>query len=738
MFTVGAGSLGAEIAAARLLAPWFGASTIVWANTIAVVLVALSVGYALGGRFADRDPRPAGLARIVLIAAALLAVVPFVSGPFLHQAVRAVDQLSAATFVGSLLGVGALIALPLVLLGMVAPYAVRLEVDQVAESGRTAGRLYAISTVGSLVGTFLAALLLIPVVGTRRTFLTFAAVMALAALPHLTRGRLTAAVVPVTILGLIALPTGTIKAAEGANRVIWEKQTEYQYARVVQAPDGERTLELNEGHAVHSMYRPGRWLTGNYWDEMLVLALAGASSPPSSVAILGDAAGTTARALGHYFPTTRVDAVEIDGALTQVGRELFDLHGPRLHTHTADARPWLRASGRRFDVIMVDAYRQPYIPFYLTTREFFALVRDHLAPGGLVVINVGHPAQSDQLEKVLSATMRADFGTAGVWRDPAEPTNTMLVGTTAPDPADRLRGDGGTAARRPRRGRSCDGRPARSGTPRRTGVHRRPCPGRVAGRHLPGRGRRVAHLPRGHGARTQSRPWKRTISRPPTTCGGPGRCWQTPIACPRARPPSWIATSTCSLSPGRLLGADAAHRRRPGGPVGPGRRLGARRDHAAPRRARRRAGLGELRRGVALDPRRSPGFLAWYSRDGWDTNTTGMFDGVSRCSRRCSAPTRGWSSGLAPAGTDSSCSRRPAASRRRGPGRDPQPAPRPDPPADARRPGSASGGLLGGPTLLVRWARVTAPPAAVRARRCWPRRASCASRRPTRCSPRRC
>jgi spermidine synthase len=322
---------------------------------------------------------------------------------------------------------------------MVSPYAVRLEVDHVTDSGRTAGRLYAISTVGSLTGTFLSSLLLIPVVGTRRTFLVLAAVMALSALPHLTRGRLPAAVVPVVILALTALPTGTLKSAEGSDRVIWEKETEYQYARVVQAADGERTLELNEGHAVHSLYRQGEWLTGDYWDEMLVLALAGGHAPPRSVAILGNAAGTTARAIGHYFPQTIVDAVEIDSALTKVGRELFDLRGPRLHTHTADARPWLRASTRTYDVIMVDAYRQPYIPFYLATREFFALVRDHLAPGGLVVINVGHPEQSDQLEKVLSATMRAEFGTANVWRDPAEPTNSMLVGSTATDPAGRLR-----------------------------------------------------------------------------------------------------------------------------------------------------------------------------------------------------------------------------------------------------------------------------------------------------------
>jgi predicted membrane-bound spermidine synthase len=440
VFTVGAGALGAEIAAARLMAPWFGASTIVWANTIAIVLLSLSVGYALGGRLADRDPRPAGLARIVLTASVLLATVPFVSGPFLRMAAKAVDQLSAAIFVGSLVGVGVLIAIPLLLLGMVSPYALRLAVDTVDATGRTAGRLYAISTVGSLVGTFLAALLLIPFVGTRRTFLIFAGAMALAAVPQLTRGRGRAAVVPAAILALVALPTGTIKSTDtGGDRVIWESETDYQYARVLQAPDGERTLELDEGYAVHSVYRPGRWLTGNYWDEMLALSLAGGHSPPRSVAILGDAAGTSARQLGHYFPQTRIDAVELDGELTKVGRELFDLRGPDLHTHTADARPWLYGTSRRFDVIMVDAYRQPYIPFYLTTQEFFALVRDRLEPGGLVIVNVAQPPGSTTLEKVLSATMRSAFGYAAVWRDPSEEVNTMLVASTASDPVGRLR-----------------------------------------------------------------------------------------------------------------------------------------------------------------------------------------------------------------------------------------------------------------------------------------------------------
>jgi spermidine synthase len=160
---------------------------------------------------------------------------------------------------------------------------------------------------------------------------------------------------------------------------------------------------------------------------MLVLPFAALGHAPRSVAILGNAAGTTARAYGHFFPRTRVDGVEIDGELTDIGRRWFDLRGPRLHTHTADARPYLRRTTERYDVIIVDAYRQPYIPFYLATKEFFALARSRLRPGGVVLINIGHPERSNRLERVLSATMDAPFQT--VLRDPAEPTNTVALAT---------------------------------------------------------------------------------------------------------------------------------------------------------------------------------------------------------------------------------------------------------------------------------------------------------------------
>jgi spermidine synthase len=102
----------------------------------------------------------------------------------------------------------------------------------------------------------------------------------------------------------------------------------------------------------------------------------------------------------------------------------------RLRTHTEDARPWLAASDDHFDVIGVDAYRQPYIPFYLTTKEFFEVVRDHLSPRGSVIINVGHPASSDALEKTLTATLRSVFG--HVARAPVQDTNTLLMASRAP------------------------------------------------------------------------------------------------------------------------------------------------------------------------------------------------------------------------------------------------------------------------------------------------------------------
>jgi spermidine synthase len=269
-----------------------------------------------------------------------------------------------------------------------------------------------------------AALLLIPFVGTQRTFLLFALTLGLVAATGLGWRYLA---VPAAVGAVIAIPVGTVKAkTDSGERVIFETETRLQYARVVEESDGTRKLELNEGVAEHSLYRPGSYLTGNYWDGLVAVPFATLTQAPSRVAILGNAAGTVARAYGHYFPAAQIDAVEIDPELADIGRRYFDMRAPHLSLHDEDARPWLRNASGDYDVIVLDAYRQPYIPFYLATREFFELVRDRLAPGGLVIVNVGHPEDSTELEEVVGRTMAEAFPV--VLRDPIEEENTLLLG----------------------------------------------------------------------------------------------------------------------------------------------------------------------------------------------------------------------------------------------------------------------------------------------------------------------
>lgn len=426
VFVVGAASLGAEIAAARLLAPYFGASTIVWANTIAVVLVSLSVGYWWGGRMADRAPRHAALHRLIVAGGVLLAVVPLAGRPFLNFTIATLDTLSVGAFFGSLVGVLVLVAGPVLILGAVAPFAIRLSIVDVADSGATAGRLYAISTAGSLVGTFVAALLFVPFVGTHRTFLLFGFAVALVGALGLPRRWLLAP----ALLGaaLLLRPVG-IETQASDERVLSETETAYQYVRVIENSEGTRSLQLNDSFDVQSIYHAGRWLTDDYWDDFLVLPIAALGHPPRTVAILGNGGGTTAREYGHFFPRTRIDGVDIDPKLRDIARRWFDLRGPRLRLIAQDARPFLRANGR-YDAVFVDAYREPEIPFYLTTREFFELCRRHLRPGGVVLTNVAHTPGSDVIERVITRTLRAVFPV--VVRDAVGDANTIVMASAAP------------------------------------------------------------------------------------------------------------------------------------------------------------------------------------------------------------------------------------------------------------------------------------------------------------------
>jgi spermidine synthase len=424
VFIAGAATLATEIAASRLLAPFFGNSTIVWANVIGLILVYLSVGYWFGGRLADRRPDPALLGRIVLVAGLAVAVIPFVARPFLSATVKQLDAASVGAVVGSFLAALLLFAVPVTLLGAVSPFAIRLALPTVETAGTVAGRLYGLSTIGSILGTFGAALLAIPIVGTQRTMITTAALLVFAAALMLgPRWQLATGVVA----ALLLVPPGSVKAASGT---LYEGESRYQYIDVRGFPDGSRVLELNEGVVANSIWYPHTVLTGGEWDMFLVVPpLLG--RPPRRVLILGNAGGTTARALAALYPGVAIDGVELDPKVTEVARRFFGLGAiPGLHVVTADARAFFRSTSNRYDLIAIDAYRQPYIPFQVATREFFAAVRAHLTPGGAVALNVSRVPGDRGLVRALAATVRSEFGQAWTWD--ALRFNTLLFALDRP------------------------------------------------------------------------------------------------------------------------------------------------------------------------------------------------------------------------------------------------------------------------------------------------------------------
>jgi spermidine synthase len=410
VFAAGVGTLATEIAASRLLAPYFGNSTIVWANVIGLTLASLSVGYWLGGRVADRHPTPRALGLVVAAAACLVAIATLLARPILDFSVEGLDRVSAGAAIGSFFGVLVLFVPPVTLMGMVAPFAIRLAIRDVESAGTVAGRLYAVSTVGSLLGTFLSALVLIPAIGTQRTLLSAAALIGASGAVLLGRRWL---LLTAGLAALLLIPPGAVKGQTG---LIFEDESRYQFIQVVEEEEGVRRLYLDEGLATHSVWRRDEVLTGGVWDTYVaVVDLLGRQ--PERVAMLGNAAGTAARAYERFYPSAEVDGVELDPAVSDTGRRFFEMGEiGTLTVHDEDARSFLRQTDSTYDVIIVDAYRPPYVPFYLATKEFFELVRERLDPGGIVALNVATTPDNHDLADNIGGTLATVLPRAFAWQ----------------------------------------------------------------------------------------------------------------------------------------------------------------------------------------------------------------------------------------------------------------------------------------------------------------------------------
>jgi len=445
-------TMAVEMCASRLLAPYFGTTLIIWANLIGLILIYLTIGYYLGGRLADRFPHQTVLYTLVAIAGLAIGLVPFVARPILRLAALSFAQYSMGLFVGSLVGVLLLFALPMILLGCVSPFAIRLQLQRLSSGGHTAGLIYALSTAGSILGTFLPVLVLIPTIGTVTTLLSFAVVLLATAAIGLARGRAwkRAGTTVLALLILIALrlafPPGVVRPAQDLSgsqlpvELVYEGESAYNYIQVVRWGTATNLI-LNEGYAVHSIYDPQHLLTGGPWDYFLLTPFFYPDMDQDdvhSLCLLGLAAGTTARQFTEILgEDVRIDGVEIDPQIITAGRRYFAMTQPNLNAIAQDARYFINTTAQRYDVVGIDVYRQPYIPFQLTTIEFFAEVQRCLTDRGAVVINVGRTPADDRLVQVLASTMRTVFPSVYIV-DVPDKWNSIIFATRQPTTASHL------------------------------------------------------------------------------------------------------------------------------------------------------------------------------------------------------------------------------------------------------------------------------------------------------------
>ena len=433
VFISGMTTLAAELAAARLIGNVFGTSNIVWASIIGLILIYLTAGYFLGGKWADANPTPAAMYRVLAWGAFTLGLVPYIAGPVLRSAASAFDALQVGILGASFVAVLILFIIPITLLGTISPFSIRLSVQDTAHAGQTSGQIYAISTLGSFIGTFLPTLVTIPAIGTKNTFLLFSMILLVVALIGLARFANTREMfkhvwMPIALILIAVFSTGqSLKSSAGQ---IYETESAYNYIQV-QQQNGFTILRLNEGQGVHSIYRPDTLQYNGPWDQFLVSPYFYADRKPSDVkriAIVGLAAGTTARQMTAVYGNIPIDGYELDPKIVEVGQKYFDMTMPNLNIIIGDGRLNLERSQQKYDIIAVDAYRPPYIPPHMTTSEFFEICAAHLSENGVLTLNSASVPGDRRLINGLATTMGTIFPSIYTVDIPGS-LNTMIFAT---------------------------------------------------------------------------------------------------------------------------------------------------------------------------------------------------------------------------------------------------------------------------------------------------------------------
>jgi spermidine synthase len=423
----GACVLSIEILGTRVLGPYYGVSLFLWSALITVTLAALSLGYLIGGRWADRDARFKNLAIMLGGAGLWIVLVPWLKRPILDLLTDA--GMRTAVLVASTI----LFAPPLTLLGMVSPYAIRLKAQSLEEVGRTAGELFAFSTLASVVSAVATGFWLIPVVGVFRLLLGIGLLLIGTAVFTLLLGRGGArlGLGVLLLVGISSLATfAPASYPAPASHVRFLGQSPYAQIRVLDRPDARYLLIDGGTHSISDYDDFESWhpyaavvdLMKAYFDapgDMLLVGLGG-----GSVALSYERAGW------------EVDAVEIDPLVADVAREWFGLAETKMAVHLEDGRAFLNRGEEQFDLMILDAFGSSSIPFHLITEEVFALAKTRMADGGVLAINLESIGWKHPLVLAVAETLRQSFAhvvALPIAEPPSALGNVILVATDRED-----------------------------------------------------------------------------------------------------------------------------------------------------------------------------------------------------------------------------------------------------------------------------------------------------------------
>ena len=413
-FFAGMSVMAVELGASRLLAPYFSSSQIVWTIVIGTIMIAMALGNIYGGRTADKNPDTDRLYKRIIIAAIWIALIP-VLGTYIILGISAVMIFSVnsnfliwAAFASCMI----IFVFPLFLLGTVTPSLVKYAVSDLNDNGKTVGFLNASNTIGSIIGTFVPTFMTIPAVGVSATFLIFAAILLILAILYFISGKQKSvrAVVGVIVLAVSCVVGHKDSFAFWEDDLTFEGESVYNYLQVREDEDAVY-LSTNVLFGVQSVYVKDQSLSGMYYDYAMAAPLmAGVNEKDHlDLLILGMGTGTYATQCDRYFDNMTMEGVEIDRNITDLAVEYFHL-SEDVPVYTYDGRAYLNAVDKTYDVIMVDAYQDITIPFQMSTEEFFTMVKEHLNPGGVMVINMNMRGEEEgNINQYLADTVGAVF-----------------------------------------------------------------------------------------------------------------------------------------------------------------------------------------------------------------------------------------------------------------------------------------------------------------------------------------